>query len=166
MAALSSVEARIKIKSKMALTPTLSISGTLACSRYNQGCNGGYPILVGKHGHDIGYFEVKGNYLLILRSFANHIRISRNNARNSAIKSQRSGRSKITVFYLRKVMSARVSTDLPMKEIWWKNSIKTDPSLLLLMLHQIFIITPAGFSLPIPPIDFVTHLILLLNIKG
>jgi len=57
MAALSSVEARIKIKSKMALTPTLSISGTLACSRYNQGCNGGYPILVGKHGHDIGYFE-------------------------------------------------------------------------------------------------------------
>ena len=73
--------------------------------------------MVGKHGHDIGYFEVKGNYLLILRSFANLIRISRNNARNSAIKSQRSGRFKITVISLRKVMSAKVSTDLPMKEI-------------------------------------------------
>jgi hypothetical protein len=35
MAALSSLEARIKIKSKKTLNPTLSITGSLACSRYN-----------------------------------------------------------------------------------------------------------------------------------
>ena len=33
--------------------------GTIACSRYNQGCNGGYPYLVGKTGFTIGFFEVK-----------------------------------------------------------------------------------------------------------
>ena len=57
MAALSSFEARIRIKSKNFYTPRLSVMGSLACSRYNQGCNGGYPYLVAKQGHDIGFFE-------------------------------------------------------------------------------------------------------------
>jgi len=32
----------------MKFKPLLSTSGVISCSRYNQGCNGGYPELVAK----------------------------------------------------------------------------------------------------------------------
>ena len=57
VAALSSIESRIRIKSNNKYTPKLSVSGALACSRYNQGCNGGYPELVAKFGMDHGFYE-------------------------------------------------------------------------------------------------------------
>lgn len=40
----------------MSHAPMLSSSGALACSRYNQGCNGGYPFLVAKHAAEFGLF--------------------------------------------------------------------------------------------------------------
>lgn len=57
VAALSAMESRILIKTNQTSSPNLSLSGVLACSRYNQGCNGGYPELVAKHGMDHGFYE-------------------------------------------------------------------------------------------------------------
>lgn len=57
VAALSAIESRIRIRSNNTLKPKLSVSGVLACSRYNQGCNGGYPELVAKFGMDHGFYE-------------------------------------------------------------------------------------------------------------
>lgn len=56
-AVLSAVESRIRIKSNNTLKPILSITNMISCSRYNQGCNGGYPWLVGKHGKEFGFVE-------------------------------------------------------------------------------------------------------------
>ena len=56
-AVLSAVESRIRIKSNNQLRPILSITNMISCSRYNQGCNGGYPWLVGKHGKEFGFSE-------------------------------------------------------------------------------------------------------------
>ena len=92
MAALSSMEARIRIKSDLKLSPTLSITGSLSCSRYNQGCNGGYPYLVGKQGHDIGFFEVFFFHIFTIRNPANRTLNSRNSARRTAFKRRRSGK--------------------------------------------------------------------------
>jgi len=57
VAALSAIESRIRIKTNNTSHPKLSVSGVLACSRYNQGCNGGYPELVAKFGMDHGFYE-------------------------------------------------------------------------------------------------------------
>lgn len=38
-------------------SPFLSVTGAISCSRYNQGCNGGYPLLVAKQGHEFGFYE-------------------------------------------------------------------------------------------------------------
>jgi len=35
----------------------LSPQSVVSCSTYNQGCDGGYPFLVGKHGRDFGFVE-------------------------------------------------------------------------------------------------------------
>lgn len=35
----------------------MSVENTIACSNYNQGCNGGYPILTAKDGYEFGYVE-------------------------------------------------------------------------------------------------------------
>lgn len=51
------MESRIRIKTKGAKKPFLSSSGALGCNRYNQGCNGGYPILVAKHGAEFGFYS-------------------------------------------------------------------------------------------------------------
>lgn len=42
---------RYKIKVKM---PALAYESIISCSPYNQGCNGGYPFLVGKHTYEYG----------------------------------------------------------------------------------------------------------------
>jgi len=57
ISAVSVMEARIRIASNNRLKPLLSPSSVLACSRYNQGCFGGYPYLVGKFGKEFGFVE-------------------------------------------------------------------------------------------------------------
>jgi len=57
IAATSVLESRIRIKSNNRMKPLLSPSSILSCSRYNQGCFGGYPYLVGKFGKEFGFVE-------------------------------------------------------------------------------------------------------------
>jgi len=49
------MEARLRIKSKMQDRTLFSPQAVVSCSRYNQGCDGGYPILVGRHGEEFGF---------------------------------------------------------------------------------------------------------------
>jgi len=51
IAALSGLEARLKLKNNM--NETLSVTHVLACSVYNQGCDGGYAYLAFKFGHEV-----------------------------------------------------------------------------------------------------------------
>jgi C1A family cysteine protease len=55
IAAISVVESRIRIKTNNSRKPILSVASAIACSRYNQGCEGGYPYLVGKYGREHGF---------------------------------------------------------------------------------------------------------------
>lgn len=57
IAATSVMESRIRIKSNNRLKPLLSPSSIISCSRYNQGCYGGYPYLVGKFAKEFGFVE-------------------------------------------------------------------------------------------------------------
>lgn len=57
LAMLSVFESRIRIKSNNRNKPILSSASVIGCSRTNQGCSGGYPYLVGKHGLEFGYVE-------------------------------------------------------------------------------------------------------------
>lgn len=57
LSTLSMIEARIRVKSRFKYKPYLSSGGTLSCTYYNQGCNGGYPFLVAKEGAERGYIE-------------------------------------------------------------------------------------------------------------
>ena len=54
---LSVMESRIRIMTKYKKKPILSVTSVLSCSRYNQGCNGGYPYLVGKYGKEYGFVD-------------------------------------------------------------------------------------------------------------
>lgn len=55
IAAISVIESRIRIKTNNTKKPILSVSNAISCSRYNQGCEGGYPYLVGKQGREHGF---------------------------------------------------------------------------------------------------------------
>jgi len=55
VAAISVFESRLKIKSKGATSLQFSPQEVVSCSRYNQGCDGGYPFLVEKHGEEFGF---------------------------------------------------------------------------------------------------------------
>jgi hypothetical protein len=57
IAAVSVLESRVRIKTNNRDKPVLSPSSVVSCSRYNQGCAGGYPFLVGKHAKDFGFVE-------------------------------------------------------------------------------------------------------------
>ena len=46
---------RLRIKTKGEDRTRLSPQNVVSCSDYNQGCEGGYPFLVGKFGQDIGF---------------------------------------------------------------------------------------------------------------
>jgi hypothetical protein len=59
ISAITVLESRIRIKTGNKYKPTLSPSSVISCSRYNQGCNGGYPYLVGKHAKEFGFVEEK-----------------------------------------------------------------------------------------------------------
>ena len=57
IAAISVLESRIRIKTNNQHKPLLSVASSIACSRYNQGCDGGYPYLIGKHGREFGLVD-------------------------------------------------------------------------------------------------------------
>jgi cathepsin C len=57
MASVSAMEARIRIASKNKHQPSLSAQHILSCSQTNQGCEGGYPYLVGKFAKEQGIVE-------------------------------------------------------------------------------------------------------------
>eukprot|EP00301_Raphidiophrys_heterophryoidea_P027933 c9899_g1_i3.p1 GENE.c9899_g1_i3~~c9899_g1_i3.p1 ORF type:complete len:566 (-),score=106.00 c9899_g1_i3:161-1858(-) len=57
IAATQMVEARIRIKTNNTLQVKLSPQSILSCSVYSQGCDGGFPFLVGKYGQDYGFLE-------------------------------------------------------------------------------------------------------------
>lgn len=59
MAAVSTYEARFRIKSKLAFRPIISPQDLTSCSFYNQGCQGGYPYLVSKHGTEFGMVDAE-----------------------------------------------------------------------------------------------------------
>lgn len=51
-------ESKIKLnKKKKYKSVNLSKNSLIYCSPYNQGCDGGYPFLVAKHGQEIGFYE-------------------------------------------------------------------------------------------------------------
>lgn len=57
-AAMGSLEARIRVKSKNKLQPILSTQDVVSCSQYSQGCEGGFPYLTGgKYAMDFGVVE-------------------------------------------------------------------------------------------------------------
>lgn len=55
MASIYAAETRVRILTKNRHRPSLSTQQVVSCSIYNQGCDGGYPFLVGKHGYDHGF---------------------------------------------------------------------------------------------------------------
>jgi len=55
VAAIYMLETRLRIKTGNAVQTQFSLQDVVSCSRYNQGCDGGYPILVGKHGEEFGF---------------------------------------------------------------------------------------------------------------
>jgi len=54
LAAMTVYESRLRIKTKMQDKTIMSGQDVLSCSRTNQGCEGGYPFLVGKHANEYG----------------------------------------------------------------------------------------------------------------
>jgi len=54
LAAMSVYEDRLRIKTQMKDKTLMSGQDVLSCSRTNQGCEGGYPFLVGKHATEYG----------------------------------------------------------------------------------------------------------------
>ncbi len=55
IAAADSLSMRLRILSHGKDKTILSAQNVVSCSDYNQGCEGGYPFLVGKFGEDIGF---------------------------------------------------------------------------------------------------------------
>jgi cathepsin C len=54
IAAADAMTMRLKLRDGKD-APKLSAQNVVSCSDYNQGCEGGYPFLVGKFGEDIGF---------------------------------------------------------------------------------------------------------------
>jgi len=57
MASISALESRFRVASRLQFRPLLSPQEALSCSFYNQGCEGGYPFLIGKHGAEFGFAD-------------------------------------------------------------------------------------------------------------
>jgi cathepsin C len=55
IAATDMISIRLRIMTKGKDQTKVSAQNVVSCSDYNQGCEGGYPFLVGKFGRDIGY---------------------------------------------------------------------------------------------------------------
>ncbi|CAL1570277.1 unnamed protein product [Knipowitschia caucasica] len=56
-ASMGMLEARIRILTNNSLTPTLSPQQIVSCSKYSQGCDGGFPYLIGKYAQDFGVVD-------------------------------------------------------------------------------------------------------------
>eukprot|EP00300_Choanocystis_sp_HF-7_P030834 c397_g1_i2.p1 GENE.c397_g1_i2~~c397_g1_i2.p1 ORF type:complete len:408 (-),score=75.13 c397_g1_i2:25-1248(-) len=54
MSVMQMLETRIRVATKNEMRPVLSSQDALSCSRYNQGCDGGYPFLVSKYAKEFG----------------------------------------------------------------------------------------------------------------
>jgi hypothetical protein len=59
MASISALESRFRVKSHLAYRPILAPQEVVSCSFYNQGCEGGYPYLVAKHGTEFGMVDAE-----------------------------------------------------------------------------------------------------------
>lgn len=56
-ASMGMLEARIRILTNNSQTPTFSPQQIVSCSEYSQGCDGGFPYLIGKYVQDFGIVE-------------------------------------------------------------------------------------------------------------
>ncbi|KAJ0063498.1 hypothetical protein NL108_002726, partial [Boleophthalmus pectinirostris] len=56
-ASMGMLEARIRILTNNSQTPILSPQQIVSCSEYSQGCDGGFPYLIGKYVQDFGVVE-------------------------------------------------------------------------------------------------------------
>ncbi|XP_008308025.1 dipeptidyl peptidase 1 [Cynoglossus semilaevis] len=56
-ASMGMLEARIRILTNNSETPTLSPQQVVSCSEYSQGCDGGFPYLIGKYAQDFGIVD-------------------------------------------------------------------------------------------------------------
>ncbi|XP_030008660.1 dipeptidyl peptidase 1-like [Sphaeramia orbicularis] len=56
-ASMGMLEARIRILTNNSDTPTLSPQQVVSCSQYSQGCDGGFPFLIGKYTQDFGVVD-------------------------------------------------------------------------------------------------------------
>ncbi|KAL6471837.1 hypothetical protein MHYP_G00204870 [Metynnis hypsauchen] len=58
-ASMGMLEARIRILTNNSDTPVISPQQVVSCSQYSQGCDGGFPYLIGKYIQDFGIVEEK-----------------------------------------------------------------------------------------------------------
>ncbi|RXM28917.1 Dipeptidyl peptidase 1 [Acipenser ruthenus] len=58
-ASMGMLEARIRILTNNTQTPVFSTQQVVSCSEYSQGCDGGFPYLIGKYIQDFGMVEEK-----------------------------------------------------------------------------------------------------------
>lgn len=56
-ASMGMLEARIRIQTNNSETPILSPQQVVSCSEYSQGCDGGFPYLIGKYIQDFGVVD-------------------------------------------------------------------------------------------------------------
>lgn len=56
-ATMGMLEARVRILSNNSRTPVFSPQQVVSCSQYSQGCDGGFPFLIGKYVQDFGVVE-------------------------------------------------------------------------------------------------------------
>ncbi|XP_040026541.2 dipeptidyl peptidase 1 [Gasterosteus aculeatus] len=56
-AAMGMLEARLRILTNNSQTPVLSPQQVVSCSEYSQGCDGGFPYLIGKYIQDFGIVD-------------------------------------------------------------------------------------------------------------
>ncbi|KAI4905618.1 hypothetical protein NFI96_022335 [Prochilodus magdalenae] len=58
-ASMGMLESRIRVLTNNSATPTFSPQQVVSCSQYSQGCDGGFPYLIGKYIQDFGIVEEK-----------------------------------------------------------------------------------------------------------
>ncbi|KAL0973447.1 hypothetical protein UPYG_G00203780 [Umbra pygmaea] len=56
-ASMGMLEARVRIQTNNTETPTFSPQQVVSCSQYSQGCDGGFPYLIGKYIQDFGIVD-------------------------------------------------------------------------------------------------------------
>uniref|UniRef100_A0A3P9L1Y7 Dipeptidyl peptidase 1 n=2 Tax=Oryzias TaxID=8089 RepID=A0A3P9L1Y7_ORYLA len=56
-ATMGMLEARVRVLTNNSQTPVFSPQQVVSCSEYSQGCDGGFPYLIGKYSQDFGIVE-------------------------------------------------------------------------------------------------------------